>query len=123
MTGVGEGLSIWGERDLTADRGTTDLDSRRSRPCVDSLNQSSSSDDQDGLSIPAEPDSAVVFFITPEKPGTGWLFRGVYAQISAGDSEQVLIGTKLEIIQGTAPKIDLPRGGTAPLVPDRDLAL
>ena len=78
---------------------------------------------QDGLPVPAEPDSPVVFFIRTEKPGPGSLFRSIYAQIPAGDREQVLIRTKLEIIQRAVTKIDLLRGGTAPLVPDRDLAL
>src|SRR5712691_11359749 len=94
MTGVSDGLSIWGERHLTVDGGTTYFELRRPRACVDGLNRTCSSDDQDGLAIPAEPDDSVVSFIRTEKPGTGRLFKSVYAQISAGDREQVLIGAK-----------------------------
>jgi hypothetical protein len=91
--------------------------------CVEGFDYRCSGDDQDGLSVPAEADGSVVPFIRAEKPKTSRLFKIVCAQISAGNRKQGFIGTELEIIQWTLTKLDLPRGGPARLVPERDLAL
>jgi hypothetical protein len=90
---------------------------------VEGFDYRCSSDDQDGLSIPAEADGSVVPFIGTEKPETSRSLKIVYAHISAGNRQQGLIGTELEIIQRAVAEIDLPRGGPTRLVPNRDLAL
>ena len=123
MTRIGDASFIRSERDLTINSGAADVESRRSGLSVEDLDRACPRDDQNGLSVMAETNRTVVPVIGTKESRRSPMFQRVEAQIFAGDGKYALVGAKLQIVQRTPGKVDLPCSSGGPLVRNRNQAL
>jgi hypothetical protein len=98
MARIDDASFIRSKRELAINSGAADLELRGSGACVEELDCAGSGDRQNGLSVAAETNGAVIPAIGTKTPGRSRLLERVEDQIFAGNRQQTLVGAELEIV-------------------------